>query len=260
MNTLSSLSEKIAKAQTLDFGQIFSDALELYKKTWLQGFLMQLFALIVMLPILIIFYVPFIGVIIAQQNSGYADTEALENFMSSMSVPYIILLVACVIVLGTLTYALNAAFFNIMKKLDYNEQSTTSDFLAFFKMPYLIKIFLLMLVAVLIAIPSALLCYIPLIYTIVPMSFFMAVFAFNPDLSVGDIISVSFKLGNKKYFLSLGLLVLSYLCILVLSFVTCGVGGLFIQSFLFHPTYLIYKNVIGFNEAHVIDQIGETTE
>ena len=38
MNTTSSLQEKIRNAKALDFGTIFSASIELFKKTWIQGF------------------------------------------------------------------------------------------------------------------------------------------------------------------------------------------------------------------------------
>jgi hypothetical protein len=260
MNTVISLLEKIDRAKDLDFGTIFSESIELFKKTWIQGFLLQLFTLIVMLPLIIVLYMPLIGVIIAQQESSYNDNEALSTFFGGMSILYILFVIVGVFVLGAISVALNAAFFRIMKKLDNNEQVLTADFFYFIKGKYLSKTFMLMLVSILIAIPSAFLCYIPLIYAIVPLSFFVIIFAFNPEFSVGDIVKASFKLGNKKWLISFGLFVVSYICVLVLSMVTCGVGSLFLQPFLFHPLYLIYKNVIGFEYNNLIEEIGTSTE
>ena len=31
--------------------------------------------------------------------------------------------------------------------------------------------------------------------------------------------------------------------------ITCGLGSLFLQAFLWHPMYLIYKKVVGFDET-----------
>lgn len=260
MNTITKLSEKINQAQALDFGTIFSESIELFKKTILQGFLMQVFILIIMIPLIIVFYIPFFGLIIAQQETGYNDTELFDNFFASMSVLYILIVIVGVFVLSAISLALNAGFYRIMKKLDYNEQVTTSDFFYFFKGKYLIKTFLLMVVTIIIAIPAALLCYIPLIYAIVPLSYFVLIFAFNPELSVGDIVNVSFKLGNKKWLLSFGLFVVAYLCVIVLTLVTCGLGSLFLSPFMYHPMYLIYKNVVGFNENNVIENFEKHVE
>lgn len=147
-----------------------------------------------------------------------------------------------------------------MKKMDFNESVTTSDFFYFLKGKYLSKTFALMLVSILIAIPSALLCYVPLIYVIVPMSFFVIMFAFNPELSVGDIVKVSFKLGNKKWLLAFGLMIISSLVAQIVGLVLCGIGVLFTSAFVYHPVYLIYKDVIGFDDDTEIQKIGVSSE
>ena len=260
MNTIEAISKRIENAKDLDFGTIFSETIELFKKTWLQGFLLHLFSLVVMLPLIIIFYVPFIGMVIAQQESGYANPNTFDEFFAGMSIIYILLLVVGVLLLATITYALTAAYIRMIKKLDHGESVTTSEFFYFLKAKYLQKIFIIMLISIVIVIPSALLCYIPLLYVLVPMSFFYMFFAFNPDMGIGDIIKLSFKLGNKKWLITFGLLVVIYLIVLVLTLVTCGIGQLFVQALLFHPSYLIYKHVVGFNEKSEIEQIGAGEE
>lgn len=260
MNTITTLLEKIDRAKELDFGDIISESIELFKKTWVQGLLLQVFTIIIMLPLIIIFYVPFIGLIIAQQESGYTDPNAFDDFFAGMSILYMLFVIVGVFVFSTVTYALNAGFFRMMKRLDYNESITTSDFFYFVKGKYLSKIFILMLIAFVIAIPSAMLCYIPLIYVMVPMSYFGIIFAFNPDLGTGDIVKASFKIGNKKWLISFGLFIVSYLCVAIITMITCGIGGLFLQTFMFHPIYLIYKKVVGFDETSAIEQIGTSAE
>lgn len=259
MNTIDTILEKIERAKDLDFGIIFSESIELFKKTWLQGFLMILFTMLVMLPLIIIFYIPFIGAVVAQQESGYANTEGLGNFFAGMSVLYLLFVVVGALVGGAVSVAINAGFYRIMRKLDNNETVATSEFFYFVKTKYLSKVFVLMLVSILIAIPSALLCYIPLIYMIVPLSFFAIVFAFNPDLTVGEIVKVSFKLGHKKWLVSFGLIIVASLLSNIVGYILCGIGLLFTASFTYHPIYLIYKKVIGFDETSVIDEIGTTT-
>lgn len=260
MNTIENLLEKIERAKDLDFGTIFSESIELFKKTWLQGFLMILFTMLIMLPLIIVFYIPFIGMVIAQQESGYANTDGFESFFAGMSVLYILFVIVGVLVLGAVTVAVNAGFYRIMRKLDNNESVVTSDFFHFVKKQYLGKTFMIMLVSVAIAIPSALLCYIPLIYMIVPLSFFAVFFAFNPELTVGEIVKASFKLGHKKWLVSFGLIVVSSLLANIVGYLLCGIGLFFTAAFTYHPVYLIYKKVIGFNEQSAIDEIGTTTE
>ncbi len=117
-----------------------------------------------------------------------------------------------------------------------------------------------MLVSILIAIPSALMCYIPLIYMIVPLSFFPLIFAFNPELSIGDIVSVSFKLGHKKWLLAFGLIIVSSLLSQIVGMLLCFVGVLITAPFVYHPVYLIYKNVIGFENEDEINILVEENE
>lgn len=254
---ISTLQEKINNAPSLDFGDIFSKSIDLFKKTWIQGLLLQIFSFIVMLPLIIIMYAPLMAIIIAQAESGYGDPDVLGGLFAGMSIIYILFVIVGVMVLGAVTSALNAGFYRIMKRLDHEETVSTSDFFYFLKGKYLSKTFSLMLITILIAIPSALLCYIPLIYVMVPMSFFLVVFAFNPELGVGDIVKLSFNLGNKKWLLTFGLLFVSGIAVWILGMITCGLGSIFLTAFIYHPTYLVYKNVIGFEDDSEINQIGE---
>ena len=260
MNTLSSIKEKVARSKDLDFGTIFSESIELFKKTWLQGFLLQIFTIVVMLPLIIVLYIPLIGLVIAQAEGGYGDPDAFSGFFAGMSLLYILFVFVGIFVLGAVSVALNAAFFRMMRKLDDNQQVSTSDFFYFLKGKHLSKLMLLMIISTLIAIPAALLCYIPLIYVIVPMSYFSFVFAFNPELSVGDIVSASFSIGNKKWLISFGLVIVASLLSQIVGALLCGIGVLFTATFVYHPTYLIYKNVIGFEEGSEIAQIGTSNE
>ena len=258
MNTINTLREKINNAKALDFGTIFSESIELFKKTWLQGFLLQIFTIIVMLPLIIILYVPLITMLIAQ--NGYSDSSTYSEFFAGMSILYILFIIVGILVFGAVSLALNAAFFRIMKKLDYGEQVTTSDFFYFLNGKYLSKTFLIMLVSILIAIPSALMCYIPLIYMIVPLSFFTLIFAFNSDMSVSDIVSVSFKIGHKKWLLAFGLIIVSSLLSQIVGMLLCGIGLLITAPFVYHPIYLIYKSVIGFDNEDEINILVDDNE
>ncbi|MGB5419264.1 hypothetical protein [Algibacter sp.] len=258
MNTIETILGKIDSAKDLDFGIIFSESIELFKKTWLQGFLMFLFMLLIMLPLIIVFYIPLIGMVIAQQNSGYGDTAAVEGFFAGMSVMYILFVIVAALVLGSVSVAIIAGFYRIMRKLDNNEQVVTPDYFHYVKKDYLGKTFMIMLATIAIAIPSALLCYIPLIYTMVPMSFFAVFFAFNPELTLGEIVKASFKLGNKKWLITFGLIVVSAILANIVGYLMCGIGLLFTSAFTYHPIYLIYKKVIGFDESSAIDEIGTT--
>lgn len=254
---INTILERIQIAPSLDFGEILSDAIELFKKTWIQGFLLQLFSLIIMLPLIIIIYVPLLGVLIAQAESGNADPHAINAVFAGFSILFIILIIVGALVLSTVIIALQAGFFRIMKNLDHNEEVLTSDFFHYIKGKYLSKLFILMLASVLISSIATLLCFFPLIYVMVPLSMFTMFFAFNPEFTVSEIIKGSFVLGNKKWLLLFGLLIVSSLLAQIVGLLLCGIGVFFTAAFVYHPIYLVYKNVVGFKKDDTINHIVE---
>ena len=133
-----------------------------------------------------------------------------------------------------------------MKAIDLGEEVKVSDLFYFLKGKYFGSVTLLMIATILVSTIAALLCYVPLIYAIIPISFFTIVYAFNPELSIGDIVQISFNLGTKKWLISFGLFVVTYLLIIVLSILTCGIGSLF-SPFVYLPLYFVYKEVVGFH-------------
>lgn len=255
--TPTEFQSKIANAKALDFGTIFNQSIELFKKSWLQGFLLQLFVIILMIPFFIVLYVPIVMMAVSQADSGPFDPNDMSGLFAGLSALYILFIVVGILIIGVLQAALTAAFFRVLKNLDEGHETKTSDLFYFLKGKYLGKISVLFLVTILIAVPAALLCYIPLIYVMVPMAFFTIIFAFNPEWSVGDIVGSGFKLGNKKWLLTFGVLVISYMAIMILTFVSCGLGSLFLGPFMYHPIYFIYKETVGFDNLSELDQIGE---
>ncbi|WP_339916899.1 hypothetical protein [Yeosuana marina] len=260
MKDINTLLNKISNSKDLDFGTIFSNSFELFKKTWLQGFLFVLISILVMLPLILALYLPFIGMMIAQSEDGYSASSAISQFFTGMSILYIIFVIIAIFALSAISFALEAGFFRVIKKLDYNEPTKTSDIFYFFKAKYFSKTFIIMLASFGISILALMLCYFPIFYVMVPLSFLNVIFSFNPELTTGEIVKASFKLGNKKWLLTFGLLFVSGLLAEIVGLLMCGIGILFTVAFVYHPTYLIYKDVIGFDEEHVIDEIGNTVE
>ncbi|MEO8773544.1 MAG: hypothetical protein ABI263_09600 [Gelidibacter sp.] len=258
--TPTEFKSKIGNAQDLDFGTIFNLCIQLFKKSWLQGFLLQLFVIIMMVPFFIILYVPIIMMVISESASGQFDANDVNGLFAGLSVIYIVVLILGFFVIGVVQVALTGGFYKILKNLDEGREAKTSDLFYFLKGKYLGKIAVLMLVTGLIAIPAALFFYLPLFYVMIPMSFFTITFAFNPEWSIGDIVGSSFRLGNKKWLLTFGLFVVSYIALMILTFVTCGLGSLFLAPFMYHPIYFIYKETVGFDDLNELNQIGEKVE
>src|SRR5690606_2459382 len=119
--------------------------------------------------------------------------------------------------------------------------AASDDYFHFFKKHYIVKILKLSLASVGISILAAMLCGLPLIYVIVPISFFSIMFAFNPELSVTDIVKASFALGNKKWLLAFGLTIVASLLAEIIGLLMCCIGIFVTMSFVHLPKYFIYK-------------------
>ncbi len=264
MNTRDYIYDKINRAPDLDFGIIFGNSLELFKKSWIQGFILQLIIFAMTIPFILIFYVPFVAMIITESQDGYVDSAAYEGFLAGFSIFAVVFFIIGILVISAVSLCLYAAFYRILYKFDHDKDVLTNDFFYFLKGKYLSKALVLVLVTVVLygivlalIIPTFFVSTLGIFYLIVPLMFFSIVFGFNPEMSVGDMVSSSFKLGNKKWLIGFGLIMVSSLLASAVGFLLCGIGSLFTAAFVYHPVYFIYKEVIGFDESQdPIDAIG----
>lgn len=253
----SDLQSRIQNAKALDFGTIFNHSIELFKKVWVQGLLLQLLIWVIMIPFLLIFYMPILAVMIEQSQSGYVDPDAMNEAFYGRGPLYLLMFYLVIFLLSSVSAMLYAGFYRIVNKIDFDKEFQFAEFFYYFKGNYFVKGFLLMLLASLISFIAALLCVLPVFYVMVPIMFFIPIFAFNPDLSIGNIITLAFNLGNKKWGITFGLIIVSAIIIYILIFITCGIGALFFPAFVYLPIYIIYKEVVGFDELDEIQEIGK---
>lgn len=246
----SELQTRIQRAKTLDFGTIFNQSIELFKKVWVQGLVLQLLILVIMLPFMFLFYMPFIAVMIEQSQSGYVDPDALNEVFYGRGPFFILIFYLIIFLLSAVSALLYAGFYRIVKKVDFQKEFQFSEFFYYFNGNYFVKGFFLMMMATIISFFAALLCVLPIFYVMVPIMFFIPIFAFNPELSIGNIMTLAFNLGNKKWGITFGLLIVCWIVIFVVSIITCGLGSLFLTSFIYLPVYIIYKEVIGFDGSN----------
>ncbi|NAY92153.1 hypothetical protein GTQ34_09495 [Muricauda sp. JGD-17] len=236
------ISQKISESGALDFGKIFNETIELFKKVWLQGFITILLTMVVILPFYIILYVPMIAM-------GMMDPYSMDGneippaFLVFLIVYYPIMLIGIV----TFGMCLNAAFLRICRLKDLDGFGR-DDYFYYFKKEYLYKAFILALIVTGLSILGMLTCGIGIIYLIVPMSLFPAFFAFDKELTAKEITKASFALGNKNWLLIFGLIVVLGL-IAQLGIVLCFVGVLFTAMLSKIPVYFIYKEAIGITDA-----------
>lgn len=255
MNKLDFLLSKVNGAKSLDFGTIFSESIELFKKTWVQGMVMLLLTMLLMMPFYILMYVPMLAM----------GAMSPESFDSSDDMSFIVLVPMGLLVLvfaffaTVISFGLKSAFFRICKAKDFNE-STSDDYFYFFKKPYLGKTIKLSVITFGISILAALLCVFPIIYVMVPLSLINVIYTFNPDMKASEIVKVGFALGNKKWLITFGLMIVAAILAQLVGTLLCFIGVIVTASFAYLPFYFIYKESIGFNETHIIEEIGTIEE
>ncbi|WP_339651069.1 hypothetical protein [uncultured Maribacter sp.] len=238
---LETITERIKSNVDLSFGDIFSKSFDLFKKVWLQGFIILLLTFVTILPFYIILYIPMIA-------AGITDPEAIQNNELPLMVTMAIGILTPVIAIGVSTFALalNAAFLKICRQKDLGEESG-DDYFYFFKEGRLGKVFILALYTFGLAILGLLACGIGLIYVMVPLSLIPAFLAFSEELSPLEMVKASFTLGNKNWLVIFGLVLVTGV-VAELGFLLCCVGVLFTAMLSKVPTYYMYKDGVGFNE------------
>lgn len=247
----SEIKTKIENAKDLDFGEIFNQCIELFKKVWLQGLVMLLLTMVLMIPFYIIMYFPLIAM-------GLFDFETMRQGQQpdlTFLIPFYLMMIVFSFFAMIIGFGMKAAFYRICKIKDFNE-ATSDDYFYFFKKQYIGKTIKLAAITFGITLIAMLLCFFPVIYVAVPVALMNVIFAFNPGLSASNIVKAGFDLGNKKWLLTFGLMIIAGIVAQFVGALMCLVGVFVTISFSYLPHYFIYKEVIGFDDKDEIQQIG----
>ena len=233
-----SLSERIQQSAQVEFGSVFNNSVELFKKVWLQGFITLILTFAAILPFYLLIYLPMIAM-------GISDPDIFEQQEIPPLFAGLMTLVMPLFVIGVMTIGicLNAAFLRICRKYDLNE-SGKDDYFYYFKREYLSKALIISLIMVGLSFLGVLACGLGIIYLMVPMSLFPAFFAFNRELTALEVVKASFALGNKNWLMIFLLILVSGL-VGQLGAILCLVGVLFTAMFSKIPIYFIHKDAVG---------------
>jgi hypothetical protein len=241
------LLQKIESARTPDFGNLLSKSFDLFKKVWMDSFMHVVVTFLVAIPLMVLMYIPFVPAIIEAARDGGADQmEPNFDFPILSMVAYGLMVFVLIVVVQMITIAITAHFYKVCRIKDLDTQEDTGSYFSYLKEVNFGKVFKLSLANFGIAIAAMLLCYLPIFYVMVPLQLMVVIFAFNKELSVSDIISISFKLGNKFWLLVFGLMIVSSL-LAQLGIILCFVGLFFTAYFVYIPIYYFYKETIGFD-------------
>jgi len=258
------LEQKINENKLLDFGDVFSKSIELFKKVWLQGLIQYILTGVLMIPIVLMFYIPMVIVMIPLGFMN-GDIESFEELSLGLGivagVGVFVLYVIAIVLMFSVQLIMRAAFYKICKDKDANPNASSDEYFFYFKKEYLKKIIILSSISIG-AIVLGMICFvIPALILMVPLSYLPIVFAFNPDLSAKEIFKTSLKLGMKKWWITLLLLFVAWLLAVFVGFLACFIGVYVTYSFIYIPAYFVYKDTVGFGENsgdfQEIEEIGK---
>jgi len=245
---------KIETANKVDFGEILSKSFELFKKVWQEGLIHGLITMALMIPVIIIAYVPMVAILMNTPNyqydyynDYYNYNEPLMDYPVLWIVGFMLLFFALTFVAQTVVYGVIGHFFRVLKKADLGTDEDTGGYFVYLKGKHLKKIFVLSLATFGISLLAVLLCYLPIFYVLVPLKLFITIFVYNEDLSVSDIIKASFKLGHKFWLILFGLIFIAG-TVAQIGLILCVVGYFATAYFVHVPIYYFYKDAIGFDQ------------
>ena len=243
--------ERIQHSAKVDFGQILGDSFTLFGKVWVQALLHALIALGITIPFVLLIYVPLMPFYLdLLGNDGYfAVSEPFSGFTVVYWIGYGLLMFIMALVINAITVAIAAHFMKVLWMADSGQEIPSGGYLDYLKGNFN-KLIILSLASMGIALLAALLCYLPIFYVMVPLQLLVAIFAFNSQLSVSEIIRASFKLGNKYWLTLFGLIIISSL-IAQLGVLLCLVGVFITAYFIYVPLYLFYRDSVGIDASNL---------
>ena len=239
--------QKIEDSNKPDFGDIFSKSFELFKKVWEQALYHVLVTMVAVVPMIILIYIPYIMfALYMAENDGYGHYQQPDiAFFAPVLILYGFVVFIVIFISQAIVLGITAHFLKVLQKEDTGKPENVGGYFDLIKGNYK-KLFLLALASFGIALLAILLCYLPIFYVMVPLQLFVLFFAFNPELSVSEIVKASFKLGNKYWLIIFGLTFISSL-IAQIGILLCIVGVFFTAYFVHVPMYFLYKDTIGFD-------------
>lgn len=244
-----SLFDRIENSKNIDFGDILSKSFELFKKTWVEALLHSLITFLVILPFLLVIYIPLFPMYAGMLSNMGSSAEVqpfVENISGWMLFVWIIVIFFLSFLIQPFILSIAGNFLRVCKNKDLDQEAVTDGYFGLLK-KHFGKMVLLSLATMGIALLAALLCYLPIFYVMVPLQLILPVLAFNESMSVSEIIKASFKLGNKYWLILFGLIIVSSL-LASLGILLCGIGIIVTSYYQYIVIYYCYKDSVGFDD------------
>jgi len=145
------LEQKINENKSLDFGDLFNKSIELFKKVWLQGLIQYILTGVLMVPVILILYVPMMLVMISLglMNESVGSFEELGlGFGIVAGVGMFVLYIIAIVLMFSVQLIMRAAFYKVCKDKDANPKASSDEYFFYFKKKYLKKIIVLSFISI----------------------------------------------------------------------------------------------------------------
>jgi uncharacterized membrane protein len=260
MNTTERKIEEIkTNGYNLDFGTVFNNAFENYKKIAVYGGLAFFVFSAIMAFAVFIVAITIFGISASSINPQSLAGFKLTNFSSLFIVSYIL----GVALFTAIITPFMAGFLKMADSAQNNQEFAISDLFSYYKSPYFLALFTGALLISLVGVGLSMLIEftgiqpLGLVFSLM-ISFFT--FLYIPLIIFGNLNAIeaikgSFILVTKQPVIILGLIVVAYIGSMV-GFIGCCIGIFFTLPFMYSMHYTIYCAIMGTSPKSELDEIG----
>jgi uncharacterized membrane protein len=243
----------------LDFGTIFNNAFENYKKIAVYGGLaFFVFSVIIAFAGFMI-AISFFGISASSFNPQSLAGFKLTNFSGLFIVSYVL---GLALVTAIITPFM-AGFLKMAESGQNNQEFSVTDLFGYYKSPYFSPLFVATILISLVSVSLSMLMEatgIQPLGVVFSLIISFLTFLYIPliifgNLNATDAIKGSIILISKQPIITLVLLVVAYIGSMV-GFIGCCIGIFFTLPFMYSMHYTIYCAIIGTNSTSELDQIG----
>ena len=241
---------------SIDFGKIFNDAFENYKKIALYAGLM-IFVFFVLLTI------AGAGALVATVGSpAILDFFKPENLkVENLGVTTLLTISGVSIVVGSLLSPITAGLIKMAHCAEKDEEFHVSTMFEFYTAPYFKELFLATFIVSLVnGVLSTAINYfeIPVLGFVITVVFSLFTIMMIPLIIFGKLkafeaIETSILIVSKQPLVLLGLIVVGSIASMV-GFIGCCIGVLFTIPFMYSLYYAIYSEIIGIPSANEFEE------
>jgi len=238
----------------LDFGTVFENAFENYKKIALYAGLILLFFFIFLFILMTAGMVSYIGI-----ENLEAFSEKVRNFSELKEKPLDIVLQlnAAIILFSGLINPFMAGFLKMADCGEKDEEFHVSTMFSYYKSPYFSNIFIAVFIITLVNMSLSTLLEFAgfnIIGSIISLTISFITFLTIPFIIFGklnsiDAIKSSILIVSKQPLVLLGLIIVSLIAAIIGFFGFC-IGILFTMPFIYSMNYTIYKTIIGIDSKN----------